>query len=312
MRYLYPGKKSTYMQPTLLVLAAGIGSRYGGLKQVDGVGPSGEAIMEYAVYDAIQAGFGKVVFIIRHAIEADFKAKFAGKFDDRIQVAYVFQETNSPVAGITQWPDREKPWGTGHAVLMAKDVIQEPFAVVNADDYYGADAFHKIAAFLTSDCNTSHLAMVGYRLKNTLSEHGTVSRGVCEVNDKGQLVGVTERHKIQRTDAGIIFVDEHETARSLDDNAIVSMNLWGLPAQIFPEIERQFLEFFEASKDNPKAEFYIPAVINRLLSEGRATVSVLPNEGQWYGVTYREDKDIAQQAFAGFAQQGKYPSPMWG
>jgi dTDP-glucose pyrophosphorylase len=300
------------MQPTLLVLAAGIGSRYGGLKQVDGVGPSGEAIMEYAVYDAIRAGFGKVVFIIRHAIEADFKAKFAGKFDDRIQIEYVFQETNSPVAGITQWPDREKPWGTGHAVLMAKDVIQEPFAVVNADDYYGADAFHKIAAFLTQHCNASHLAMVGYRIKNTLSEHGIVSRGICEVNDKGQLVGVTERHKIQRTDAGIIFVDEHETSHPLDDNDIVSMNLWGFPAQIFTEIESQFLEFFETSKQNPKSEFYIPTVVNRLLSEGRATVSVLPNEDQWYGVTYREDKDIAQQAFAGFAQQGKYPSPMWG
>lgn len=299
------------MQPTLLVLAAGIGSRYGGLKQVDGVGPSGEAIMEYAVYDAIRAGFGKVVFIIRRAIEADFKAKFAGKFEDRIEVEYVFQETDSPVAGISEWPSREKPWGTGHAVLMAKDVIQEPFAVVNADDYYGADAFHKMAEFLTRDCHASQLAMVGYRIKNTLSEHGTVSRGVCELNDKGQLVGVTERHKIERTDTGIVFADEHGNPSPLGDDAIVSMNLWGLPAQIFAEIERQFLDFFEASKNNPKAEFYIPTVVNRLLSEDRAVVSVLPNEEQWYGVTYREDKDIAQKAFAQFAQEGKYPSPMW-
>lgn len=279
---------------------------------MDGVGASGEAIMEYAVYDAIQAGFGKVVFIIRRAIEADFKAKFAGKFEDRIQVAYVFQETNSPVAGITEWPDREKPWGTGHAVLMAKDAIHEPFAVVNADDYYGADAFHKMADFLTRHCHASHLAMVGYRIKNTLSEHGTVSRGVCALDDKGQLIGVTERHKIQRTESGISFTDESGKTDLLDDNAIVSMNLWGFPAQIFAEIERQFLEFFEASKDNPKSEFYIPAVVNRLLSEGRATVSVLPNEEQWYGVTYREDKDIAQRAFTQFAQESKYPSPMWG
>lgn len=278
---------------------------------MDGVGPSGEAIMEYAVYDAIQAGFGKVVFIIRRAIEADFKAKFSGKFEDRIQVEYVFQETDSPVAGISQWPDREKPWGTGHAVLMARDAIQEPFAVVNADDYYGAEAFHAMARFLTHNCDASHLAMVGYRIKNTLSEHGTVSRGVCEVDARGLLVGVTERHKIQRTDAGIVFADEGGSFCPVDDDAIVSMNLWGLPAEIFPEIERQFLEFFEASRNNPKAEFYIPAVINRLLSEGQATVSVLPNEGQWYGVTYREDKDIAQKAFATFAQQGKYPVPMW-
>lgn len=299
------------MQPTLLVLAAGIGSRYGGLKQVDGVGPGGEAIMEYAVYDAAQAGFGKVVFIIRRAIEEAFKAKFAGKFDGRIAVEYVFQETDSPVPGIAEWPAREKPWGTGHAVLMARDVIREPFAVINADDYYGAEAFRGMADFLTHSCQTDHLAMVGYLIKNTLSEHGTVSRGVCAVDERGFLRGVTERHQIQRSERGVSYTDEQGQAYPLDDNTVVSMNLWGFPAGIFPEIAAQFVEFFHASRDNPKAEFYIPTVVNRLLAEGRAQVSVLPNEDQWYGVTYQEDKAVAQQAFAALAAAGKYPPKLW-
>ena len=300
------------MKPTLLVLAAGIGSRYGGLKQVDGVGPGGEAIMEYAVYDAIRAGFGKVVFIIRHAIEAAFKAKFDGKFDHLIQVAYVFQENNSPVHGITQWPPREKPWGTGHAVLMARDVIEEPFAVVNADDFYGAEAFRGMADFLTNTCREDHLVMVGYLLQNTLSEHGAVSRGVCDVDARGMLRSVTERHKVQRSGQGITYADEQGQTYALDANAMVSMNLWGFPASIFPEIEAQFLEFFHASGTNPKAEFYIPTVVNRLLSENRAQVSVLPNTSQWYGVTYQDDKAIAQRAFEAMTAAGLYPPKLWG
>ncbi len=298
------------MQPTLLILAAGIGSRYGGLKQVAGVGPGGEAIMEYAVYDAIRAGFGKVVFIIRRAIESAFKDKFAGKFDRRIPVEYVFQEFDSPVNGISEWPPRERPWGTGHAVLMARDVVQEPFAVINADDYYGAEAFEVMGDFLRQSCRIDHLAMVGYLLRNTLSEHGVVSRGVCTVFAGGKLQEVTERHKIQRTEAGIVFADAEGT-HPLEDNTVVSMNLWGFPAGIFPEIERQFVEFFHANRNNPRAEFYIPTVVNRLLSEGRAEVSVLPNAEQWYGVTYQEDKDIVQKAFANFVAQGKYPASLW-
>ncbi len=299
------------MKPTLLVLAAGIGSRYGGLKQVAGVGPGGEAIMEYAVFDAIRAGFGKVVFIIRHAIEDEFKSKFSGKFDDRIQVEYVFQEYDSPVNGIEHWPLREKPWGTGHAVLMAQNAIREPFAVVNADDYYGEEAFRVMAEFLNRSCSMEHLAMVGYLISNTLSEHGAVSRGVCAVDAGGKLLGVTERHKIQRTPAGITYDDEQGQAHPLDGNAVVSMNLWGFPAGIFPEIERQFVEFFHANKANPRAEFYIPSVVNRMLADGGAEVSVLPSSGQWYGVTYQEDKDIAQRAFAAFAAAGKYPPRLW-
>ncbi len=299
------------MQPTLLVLAAGIGSRYGGLKQVAGIGPGGEAIMEYAVYDAIQAGFGKVVFVIRHAIEEEFKSRFSGKFDDFIAVEYVFQEHDSPVNGITQWPPREKPWGTGHAMLMARHAIQEPFAVVNADDYYGADALRSMGEFLRHSCTPTQLAMVGYLLKNTLSEHGAVSRGVCEVDANGRLLSVTEKHKIRRDAEGIMYTDEHGASRPLSGDAVVSMNLWGFPATIFEEVERLFVAFFQANAHLPRAEFYIPSVVNQLLHEGKVNVMVLPSHNQWYGVTYQEDKAITERAFAEMARQGKYPVPLW-
>lgn len=299
------------MQPTLLVLAAGIGSRYGGLKQVAGIGPGGEAIMEYAVYDAVKAGFGKVVFVIRHAIEEEFKARFAGKFDNFIAVEYVFQEHDSPVNGIAHWPPREKPWGTGHAMLMARHAIQEPFAVVNADDYYGADALRSMGEFLRHSCSPAQLAMVGYLLENTLSEHGAVSRGVCEVDADSRLLSVTERHKIRRETEGIFYTDEQGVDHPLSGNTMVSMNLWGFPATIFDEVERQFVAFFQANAHLPRAEFYIPTVVNQLLREGKATVKVLPSHGQWYGVTYQEDKAITERAFAEMARQGQYPVPLW-
>ena len=299
------------MKPTLIVLAAGIGSRFGGLKQVAGVGPSGEAIMEYAVYDAIRAGFGKVVFIIRHAIEKEFRARFEHKFESLVHVEYVFQELDSPVAGIADWPAREKPWGTGHAVLMAQKVTREPFAVINADDYYGAEALRVMSSFLSTDCHTHHLGMVGYLLSNTLSENGAVSRGVCEVDEHGMLEKVTERHRIQRTDEGISCLDEHDNKIALSENALVSMNLWGFPADIFPEIERQFVAFFHANRENPRAEFYIPTIVNNLLAKGTTEVSVLPNSEQWYGVTYREDKPVVEAAFREFVAQGKYPEDLW-
>lgn len=299
------------MKPTLLVLAAGIGSRFGGLKQVAGIGPSGEAIMEYAVYDAIRAGFGKVVFIIRKAIEEEFKARFEGKFDRLIHVEYVFQELDSPVAGIFEWPAREKPWGTGHAVLMAKPVTHEPFAVINADDYYGSEALRVMSSFLSRDCHTHHLGMVGYLLGNTLSENGAVSRGICDVDDHGMLKKVTERHQIQRAEHGIFCSDEHGNSIPLSEDSIVSMNLWGFPAHIFPEIERQFAAFFQANLHNPRAEFYIPTVVNNLLAQGNTEVSVLPNKEQWYGVTYQEDKPVVETAFRKFVSEGKYPENLW-
>jgi dTDP-glucose pyrophosphorylase len=299
------------MKPTLLVLAAGIGSRYGGLKQVDGVGPAGEAIMEYAIYDAIQAGFGKVVFIIRQAIEEAFKEKFAGKFDHLIQTEYVFQELDAPIAGITHWPAREKPWGTGHAILMARQVVHEPFAVINADDYYGPEAFRQMAAFLSQQCNRQHLAMVGYFLSNTLSENGAVSRGVCEVSPQQTLLGVTERHNILRNQQGIACTDTDGQTLPLHDKDIVSMNLWGLHPDIFSDIESQFLQFFHDNQHNPKAEFYIPTVINTLINQGQTAVSVLHSPDQWYGVTYQADKLIAQEAFTNFTQAGLYPLNLW-
>lgn len=299
------------MKPTLLVLAAGIGSRYGGLKQVDGVGPAGEAIMEYAIYDAIQAGFGKVVFIIRHAIEEAFKEKFAGKFDHLIQTEYVFQELDAPIAGITHWPAREKPWGTGHAILMARQVIHEPFAVINADDYYGPEAFRQMSAFLSQQCSRQHLAMVGYYLSNTLSENGAVSRGVCAVSPQQTLLGVTERHQILRQQQGIACTDADGQSLPLNDNDIVSMNLWGLHPDIFSDIESQFLQFFHDNQHNPKAEFYIPTVINTLINQGQTRVTVLHSPDQWYGVTYQEDKLIAQEAFNNFTQAGLYPLKLW-
>lgn len=300
------------MKPTLLVLAAGIGSRYGGLKQVDGIGPAGEAIIDYSVYDAIRAGFGKVVFVIRRSIETAFKEKFAGKFDSRIAVEYIFQETTSPVEGISQWPQREKPWGTGHAILMAAPVIREPFAVINADDYYGVTAFQTLAGFLTTDCAPDHYAMVGYLLRNTLSENGAVSRGVCEMDERRLMTNVVERTKIQRMpDGGILFADDNQQMHPISDNAVVSMNLWGFHPSVFEHLHRQFVAFFEKNYQNPKAEFYIPFAVNDLIQEGRIQLSVLPTDEQWYGVTYQEDKTTVQEAFARLTREGVYPHGLW-
>lgn len=300
------------MKPTLLVLAAGIGSRYGGLKQVDGIGPAGEAIIDYSVYDAIRAGFGKVVFVIRRSIEEAFKEKFAGKFDSRIAVEYIFQEIDSPVEGITHWPERQKPWGTGHAILMAAPAIHEPFAVINADDYYGVSAFQALADFLKTDCTPDHYAMVGYLLRNTLSENGAVSRGVCEMDEQHLLTNVVERTKIQRIpDGSILFADENQQMLPISENAVVSMNLWGFHPSIFEHLHRQFLAFFEKNNQNAKSEFYIPFAVNDLIQEGRIRLTVLPTDEQWYGVTYQDDKTTVQEAFAQLTRQGVYPEGLW-
>ncbi len=300
------------MKPTLLVLAAGIGSRYGGLKQVDGIGPAGEAIIDYSVYDAIRAGFGKVVFVIRRSIEAAFKEKFAGKFDSQIAVDYIFQEIDSHVEGITDWPERQKPWGTGHAILMAAPAIQEPFAVINADDYYGVTAFQTLADFLLNECAPHLYAMVGYSLRNTLSENGAVSRGVCEIDDQHQLTNVVERTQIQRVaDGSILYANENQQMQPISENAVVSMNLWGFHPSIFEHLHRQFLAFFEAHGQNPKSEFYIPFAVNDLIQEGRIRLTVLPTDEQWYGVTYQDDKTTVQEAFAQLTREGVYPVGLW-
>lgn len=299
------------MQPTLLILAAGIGSRYGGLKQVDGMGPGGEAILDYSVFDAIRAGFGKVVFVIRKDIEAAFREKVGQRIESKIRVEYAFQEMDTALDWLPQLPHREKPWGTAHAILAAKAHLTEPFAAINADDFYGAGAFEAIADFLRNDCAPDCYGMVAYRLGNTLSENGAVSRGVCSVSADGFLTDVQERTKIERLPGGIHFFDENGQ-HPLADDTPVSMNFWGLHPTVLGEIEAQFREFVQASMDSPKAEFYIPKVVNALIEAGKIRLRVLNSDSQWYGVTYTEDKETVQSALARFADEGLYPKPLWG
>jgi len=280
-------------KPTLLILAAGMGSRYGSLKQLDGVGPANETIIDYSVYDAIQAGFGKVVFVIRSFFAEDFKARITNKFSDQIEVVFAFQEVNTPISGIDDLPERAKPWGTAHAVLVTDKLIEEPFAVINADDYYGSEAFAQMANFLTSIVAADHYSMVGFQLTKTLSDNGTVSRGVCEVDERQLLKTVTERTKIKREGAQINYY-EGDTPFELAADAPVSMNFWGFHNTIFPHIHSQFKDFVRENSDNPKAEFYIPLVVNNLLQRGVIKVSVLNTADQWYGVTYKEDKPSVQ------------------
>lgn len=296
------------MKPTLLILAAGIGSRYGGLKQVDGMGPGGEAILEFSVYDAIRAGFGKVVFVIRKDIEAAFREKVGHKVEARIHTEYAFQEMDTALDWLEQKPHREKPWGTGHAILSAKPFLTEPFATVNADDFYGADAFQALADFLAQESSSSNYGMVAYRLGNTLSENGAVSRGVCTVNADGYLTDVTERTKIERFDDGIHYTDEAGQRHFLADHTPVSMNLWGFHHSVLEEIESQFRAFVGVHFDNPRAEFYIPTVVNNLLKAGKISLKVLNSDSMWYGVTYPEDKGTVQRALAGMG----YVKGLWG
>ncbi|MEO1626544.1 MAG: sugar phosphate nucleotidyltransferase, partial [Bacteroidota bacterium] len=236
------------MKPTLLILAAGMGSRYGSLKQMDGVGPSQETIIDYSVYDAIRAGFGKVVFVIREHFAEDFRQHVTNKFSDQIEVVFVFQEVNTPIDGLAEVPERSKPWGTAHAVLVAEHAIQEPFAVINADDYYGSTSFGQIAQFLTEEVGTNHYSMVGFRLAKTISPNGSVSRGVCQMDENNLLETVVERTKIQRTD-GVIYYYENEQPFALTDNTLVSMNFWGFHPSIFGHMHQMFLEFVNANKD---------------------------------------------------------------
>lgn len=292
------------MQPTLLVLAAGIGSRYGGLKQVDGMGPGGEAILEFSVHDAKKAGFGKVVFVIRKDIETEFRARIGQKIEKQIAVEYAFQEMNSCLDWLPQPPVREKPWGTGHAILVARDCIREPFVAINADDFYGAEAFQAIGDFLRSSCAPDQYGMVAYRLGNTLSENGAVARGVCSVDAEGFLTDVTERTKIDRYPEGIFYTDENDTRHPLPANTPVSMNFWGFHPDIFQELDVQFRAFVQANLKNPRAEFYIPTVVNNLLNAGKVRVQVQTSESQWYGVTYPDDKNTVQQALAKFYPTG--------
>ena len=299
------------MKPSLLILAAGIGSRYGGLKQADSIGPSGESIIEYSIFDAIRAGFGKVVIVIRKSIEQDFKEKFEGKFDEKIKVEYAFQEINSPIAGIEHFPDRKKPWGTGHAMLVAEKLIREPFLVINADDYYGYSAFKQMADFLKQDCTPHHYGMVGYHLKNTLSENGTVSRGVCEVDINNHLTNVVERTKIEREEDKSIYFYENNTRKFLPSETIVSMNFWGFHPNVFEIARKMFVEFVKDNFDNPTAEFYIPKVANEVIHQPKMDLKVMTSNDQWFGITYPNDKQTVQNAFAALMMIGAYPAGLW-
>lgn len=296
------------MKPTLLILAAGMGSRYGGLKQIDPIGPKGEALIEFSIYDAIRAGFGKVVFIIRSSIEDAFKEKLSNKFEDRIQIEYAFQEYDSPIEGIDEFPHREKPWGTAHAVLVARDKINEPFAVINADDYYGIDAFKTMADFLVDQCHPNLYNMIGYKLENTLSDNGTVNRGVCDMDENSFLTDVNERLKVRRVDNHAEYLDDDETLKPLPLDSLVSMNFWGFHHNIFERMHKEFVEFVEENKDKPRAEFFIPLVVNSLIEEGKTKILVQSSNDQWYGITYKDDKPAVEVAFEKLIKEGAYPA----
>ncbi len=299
------------IKPTLVILAAGIGSRYGGLKQADTLGPNGESIIEYSIFDAIKSGFGKVVLVIRKSIEQDFKEKFDGLFHNKIEVKYVFQELDSPIKGISKFPARTKPWGTGHAMLMAASVVNEPFLVINADDFYGLDSFKKISKYLNQYCTPHNYCMVGFKLKNTLSENGSVSRGVCTKNSKNKLTSVIERTKIIKEADQQIYFHENDKKTQLPDDTIVSMNFWGFHPNVFETARLMFIDFLNDLNDNSTEEFYIPKIANYTIESKSAQLHVLTSESQWYGVTYKEDKEIVQKAMSELTINGAYPTKLW-
>lgn len=297
-------------KPTLLVLAAGMGSRYGGNKQIDGFGPNGETILEYSIFDAIRAGFGKVVFIVREEILEIAKEKFMPKLEGKIEVDWVIQSLDSFVPTELRQADRVKPFGTAHAVLCAKDVIKEPFAVINADDFYGQEAFEVLGKFLSTEVKPDLNAMVGYAIQNVLSENGTVSRGVCETNEKGQLIGMVERTSIAREGGKILSKGENEVLE-IAENTPVSMNFWGFHGDVFSEIERMWNEFLPANLENLKSEFYIPTVANNLIQEGKSAFEILEGGKVWFGVTYTEDKPVVIEALRNLHESGEYPRRLW-
>ena len=304
------------VKPTLLVLAAGMGSRYGSLKQMDGVGPNNEAIIDYSVYDAIRAGFGKVVFVIRHSFEKEFREVFsADRFGGRIAVDFVFQELDYLPEGLAVPEGRVKPWGTNHAVLMGKDVIKEPFCVINCDDFYGRDAFATIGKFLSElpeGCQNTY-AMVGFRCCNTLSENGSVARGVCMYDDHHHLKDVVERTEIMRVDGPICYKDEEGKWIPLEENVPVSMNMWGFTPDYFQHSEEYFKEFLSNPKnmENLKSEFFIPLMVDKLINDGTATVEVLDTTSKWFGVTYKEDKTVVVESFAKLIADGVYQKDLF-
>jgi len=295
--------------PTLLVLAAGLGSRYGGLKQIDPVGPNGETILDYSIYDALRAGFGKLVFVIRNDIEQAFKRTFGTRFEGFIPVEYAFQELDKLPTGFSPPAGRTKPWGTAHAVLMARDSIHEPFAVVNADDFYGAESYRALARHFES--GTGDYAMVGFVLRNTLSDFGAVSRGVCEIDGEGFLEGVVELTNVERDGAAARSIDANGQVTRLSGSETVSMNMWGFSPLVFPQFEEEFRSFLEVYHLEMRSECYLPSAVNELVLSGQARVKVLGSEDSWFGVTSREDRSNVVDSIARLIHEGAYPKRLW-
>jgi NDP-sugar pyrophosphorylase family protein len=298
------------MKPTLLILAAGMASRYGSMKQVDGFGPNGETIIDYSIYDAIKAGFGKISFIIREEFAENFKTIFEPKLKGRIETDYVFQNFDLKPFGINENIERAKPWGTAHAVLAARNQVSEPFCVINADDFYGYDAFKKMADFLTTEVADDKYAIIGYQVDRTLSEHGTVSRGVCKVED-GNMVAINERLKVYFKEDGSVVYEENGEEFPLASDTRVSMNFWGFTPAVFKQSEPMFKDFVESHKNDPKSEFFIPLVADGLIKSGKASFKVIPTDAKWFGVTYKEDKPIVQNSISELVNNGTYPSNLW-
>lgn len=299
------------MKPTLLILAAGMASRYGSMKQVDGFGPNGETIIDYSIYDAINAGFGKVSFIIREEFADAFKAIFEPKLKGRVETDYVYQSYDLSSFGIDKQIERAKPWGTAHAVLSARHQVHEPFCVINADDFYGRDAFEKMARFLNNEVADDKFSIIGYKIDKTLSDYGTVSRGVCEVNESGDMVGITERLKVYFDKNGGVVYEEDGAEHPLPNKTMVSMNFWGFTPAVFAKTEPLFKAFVAANENNPKAEFFIPLIGDELIKSGEASFKVIPTDAKWFGVTYKEDKPIVQKSISDLVASGAYPENLW-
>lgn len=299
------------MKPTLLILAAGMGSRFGGLKQVEPVGPNGEAIIDYSIYDAIRAGFGKVVFVIRESFADAFKEKFEPILKGKIETEYVFQELDNLPDGFSLPEGREKPWGTAHAILVAKNVIKEPFCALNADDFYGYNAYKVMAEFLTRLGNSAEYSMVGYKLSNTLSDYGSVSRGICDVDEKDLLRKIVETTKILKKAGKIISIEPDGSEKELTGNESASMNIWGFKSSVFPILEEKFTEFLKNHIKEPKSEIYIPSVVFDMIQEKKATVKVLKADSPWFGVTYKEDKPRVVAKINKLIEEGEYPEKLY-
>ncbi len=303
------------IRPALVIMAAGMGSRYGGLKQVAPVGPNGECIMEYSVYDALRAGFFQVVFVIKKEMEEAFRTKIGKKIEKVTDVGYVFQDIDDLPGGLKAPAGREKPWGTAHAVYCCRNVVKTPFAVVNADDFYGRTSFKMLCDYLSNPQNTNGLynfCMIGYRLENTLTEHGHVARGICRINAAGYLEKVEERTKIQRFGESIRYTEDGEKWVEIPADSIVSMNMWGLTPELFGEIEAGFFRFFARNRENIlSAEYFLPVVIDALIAEKKACVKVFVSNEQWYGMTYKEDRPLVQEAIAGLIREKIYPENLW-